>query len=113
MASNPSRVLRSLARELKAIYKQENLRDVPAYAYLHEQLQNFQVTGEKICRAGYEVEHVAQTYLCYLESARKQEELSAHYKGRGERSVESSAALVGLKLPKLYTEDSEPKKPQD
>ncbi|BFZ06453.1 hypothetical protein BsWGS_09492 [Bradybaena similaris] len=110
--SSPSRVLRSLARELKAIYKQEKLTDVPAYAYLHDQMRNFQVTGEKICRAQHEVEYVAQTYLCYLESSRKQEELSIQYKGRGDRSIESSAEIVGLKLPKLYSEDSQPKPPQ-
>ncbi|CAG5125368.1 unnamed protein product [Candidula unifasciata] len=110
--STPSRVLRSLARELKAIYKQEKLSEVPAYAYLHDQLRSFQVTGEKICRAQHEVEYVARTYLCYLESTRKQEELSNLYRGRGERSIESSAEIVGLKLPKLYSEDLQPKPPQ-
>lgn len=57
----------------------EKLTDVPAYAYLHDQMRNFQVTGEKICRAQQEVEYVAQTYLCYLESSRKQEVCDFHH----------------------------------
>ncbi|XP_005097606.1 protein FMC1 homolog [Aplysia californica] len=111
MASSASRVLRSLAKELGRVYRKEKLQDVPAYAYLHEQMKNFEVTDEKICRAHNEVQHVAETYLCYLESLRKQEELSQQYKGRGERSVESSAEIVGLKLPKLFSEDAPADKP--
>jgi len=109
MTTNASRILRSLAKELSRIYKQEKLQEVPAYAYLHDQMRHYEVTGEKICREQGEVEHVAETYLCYLRSARKQEELSEMYKGKGERSTESAAEIVGLKLPKLYDETKEPK----
>ncbi|KAH9514335.1 ATP synthase assembly factor fmc1 mitochondrial [Bulinus truncatus] len=106
MSSNPYRILRSLARELKLIYRKKNMSEVPVYAYVQEQFRNFQVTGEKICRPAQEAEHLAQTYLCYLESTRKHEAISLHYRGKGERSVESSAAIVGLKLPKLYSEEA-------
>ncbi|KAK3713838.1 hypothetical protein RRG08_033811 [Elysia crispata] len=111
MATRSSQVLRSLAKELKSIYKKENLQEIPTYAYLQEQFRNFRVTEQKICRAQHEVNHVAATYLCYLESARKLEELSSQYRGRGDRSVESSANIVGLKLPKLFSEDAS--KPPD
>ncbi|GFN93142.1 protein fmc1 homolog [Plakobranchus ocellatus] len=110
MASKSPQILRSLAKELKAIYKKDNLQEIPTYTYLQDQFRYFQVTEEKICRAQQEVNHVAKTYLCYLESARKLEELSSQYRGRGDRSVESSANIVGLKLPKLYSED-EPQPP--
>ncbi|KAK0058677.1 UPF0562 protein [Biomphalaria pfeifferi] len=112
MASNSYRILRSLARELKLIYKKKDMCEVPVYAYVREQFRNFQVTGEKMCRARQEAEHLAQTYLCYLESTRKHEAVSAHYRGKGERSVESSANIVGLKLPKLYSEETAQKSPE-
>lgn len=103
--------MKSIAKELRSIYKKDNLQDIPTYAYLQEQFRNFQVTEQKICRAQHEANHVAATYLCYLESARKLEELSSQYRGRGDRSVESCANIVGLKLPKTYSEDSS--KPPD
>ncbi|RUS84693.1 hypothetical protein EGW08_007563 [Elysia chlorotica] len=111
MASRSSQVLRSLAKELKAIYKKENLQEIPTYTYLQEQFRNFSVTEQKVCRAQHEVNHVAATYLCHLESARKLEELCSQYRGRGERTIESSANIVGLKLPKLFSEEAS--KPSD
>ncbi|XP_059154736.1 protein FMC1 homolog isoform X2 [Physella acuta] len=91
----------------------KNLSEVPIYVYLQDQFHYFRTTGEKICREKHEVEHLAQTYLCYLNSLRKQEELAVQYRGRGERSVESSANIVGLKLPKLYSEDASQKPPEN
>ncbi|TKR70422.1 hypothetical protein L596_022453 [Steinernema carpocapsae] len=46
-----------------------------------------------------DVPHIASTYAVYLESTRELNELQERYKG-GERSVEDSAHLVGLELPK-------------
>ncbi|XP_025084529.1 protein FMC1 homolog [Pomacea canaliculata] len=92
-------VFRQLMRELKLIYKTDNLHNVPAYAYVESQFRRFQVTGEKECRGKEEAKHMAQTYLCLLKSVRLQEELNAQYKGKGERSIESSARMVGLALP--------------
>ncbi|CAL1526047.1 unnamed protein product [Lymnaea stagnalis] len=113
MASNSYRVLRSLSKELRYIYKKKDLQDVPIYCYLQDQFRSMQVTGEKICREQHEAENLAQTYLCYLESTRRNEELSVLYRGKGERSIESSANIVGLKLPKLYSEDAAKKPPDE
>ena len=43
---------------------------------------------------------VLETYITYLQSSREHRELLTRYQGRGERSVEESANLVGLELPK-------------
>ena len=44
-----------------------------------------------------------ENYLTYVESSREHRELLARYQGRGERSVEDSARLVGLELPNQST----------
>jgi hypothetical protein len=57
-----------------------------------------QVTGAKNCKQQHEMQRLAETYLCLLESNAKQAELASVYR-RGERSVKDSARLVGLRLP--------------
>lgn len=59
----------------------------------------FQVTSEKLCRAQHELHFQAATYLCLLRSIREHVALHQEFHGKGERSVEESAGLVGLKLP--------------
>ena len=44
-----------------------------------------------------------ENYLVYVQSSREHRELLARYQGRGERSVEESAHLVGLELPNQST----------
>ena len=44
-----------------------------------------------------------ENYLTYVQSSREHRELLARYQGRGERSVEESAHLVGLELPNQST----------
>ena len=44
-----------------------------------------------------------ENYLTYVQSSQEHRELLARYQGRGERSVEESARLVGLELPKQTT----------
>jgi hypothetical protein len=96
-----SHTLRQLIRELRHIHQKGPVRDSPAYIYVLEQYHRYQLTGAKYCREKDEMKHIAETYLCYLESLHKQEELSAQY-ARGERSVAESANLVRLNLPKTY-----------
>jgi len=93
--------LRQLIREIRHIYRKGPVHDSPVYAYVLEQYHRYQVTGAKYCRERDEMRQIAETYLCLLESSRKQEELSTIY-ARGERSVEESAKLVGLALPKTF-----------
>lgn len=45
------------------------------------------------------MEHLASCYSIYLSSTRKLSELQKIYKGK-EKSVEESANIVGLKIPK-------------
>ncbi|XP_033096485.1 protein FMC1 homolog isoform X2 [Anneissia japonica] len=97
-SSQPLIVLKSLLRELRYLNLQGVLQRKPAYCYVLDQYRKFQVTSEKNCRAKDEAEHNAHTFNCLLRSARELQELNAAY-SRGERTVEESANLVGLKLP--------------
>lgn len=58
-----------------------------------------QVTSEKLCRAQQELHFQAATYLCLLRSVREQAALHEAYHGKGERSPEEVAGLVGFSLP--------------
>lgn len=58
-----------------------------------------QVTSEKLCRAQQELHFQAATYLCLLRSVRHLAALHHEYHGRGERSPEEVAGLVGFRLP--------------
>ncbi|KAJ7425967.1 hypothetical protein WISP_21621 [Willisornis vidua] len=58
-----------------------------------------QVTSEKLCRAQQELHFQAATYLCLLRSVRQHEALHREYHGKGERSPEEVAGLVGFRLP--------------
>ncbi len=58
-----------------------------------------QVTGERYCRAQQEAHHDSHTYLCLLASTRNHMILHNLYHGKGERSPEEVAGLVGLRLP--------------
>lgn len=44
--------------------------------------------------------NLLDNYITYIQSSREHRELLARYQGKGERSVEESARLVGLELPK-------------
>jgi hypothetical protein len=71
------------------------------YTYVMEQYRHYQLTGAKYCKEQNEMKHLAKTYACLLENTRKREEVSAIYT-RGERTIEESANLVGLSLPKVF-----------
>lgn len=74
-------------------------RDTAAYRYLVKAFRAHRVTSEKLCRAQHELHFQAATYLCLLRSIREHVALHQEFHGKGERSVEESAGLVGLKLP--------------
>lgn len=92
-------VLRSITRELRYVNPKSSPRNLLAFQYLMKQYRQNQVTQEQVCRADNDMLHNAQTYLCMLRSTRECEALRAEY-GRKERTVEESANLVGLQLPK-------------
>lgn len=95
--------LNRLLRELRYANSQAKnpgkLQDGLAYKYAMDMYKRYQDTPAMYCKGTNEMEHLANTYTCYLHSVRKAQELTAQYKGEGERSVESSAKLVGLELP--------------
>ncbi|XP_012735099.2 protein FMC1 homolog [Fundulus heteroclitus] len=96
--SSPLRVCRGILKELRAIqgasYKQSL-----AYNYVMDQFRKNKVTGERYCRAQQEAHHASLTYLCLLASTRNHLALHTLYHGKGERSPEQAAGLVGLRLP--------------
>lgn len=59
-----------------------------------------QVTEKRFCRPKDHYKYFADTYLTYLRSTRLQDEITRKYFTKGERSIEDSARLVGLELPK-------------
>ncbi|KAI0212595.1 FMC1-like protein [Lamellibrachia satsuma] len=100
-------ILKGLKRELRHVNKKGPLGENPTFAYVEKQFEKYRVTTRQICRGEEEVTHLGHTYLCLLESVRKHEELLKQYTGKGERSVEEAAELVGLRLPKLVTDEKE------
>ncbi|GIX76176.1 protein FMC1 homolog [Caerostris extrusa] len=70
-----------------------------ALSYLMNEYRSHQVTEKRICKNNEELNMMAKTYLCYLESLRQNQELIDRYHSHGERSVEETAQLVGFSLP--------------
>jgi len=64
-----------------------------------DQFRKNEVTGQRYCRAQQESLHASHTYLCLLASTRNHMALHNLYHGKGERSREEVAGLVGLRLP--------------
>ncbi|XP_062989714.1 protein FMC1 homolog [Elgaria multicarinata webbii] len=98
----PLRTFRSLMHELRYAQGEagRSYRDSPAYQYLREAFRAHRVTSEKLCRAQHDLHFQAATYLCLLRSVREHLALHKEYHGKGERSAEEVAGLVGLKLPR-------------
>lgn len=98
---SPLRTWRGLLRELRYLNAATGrpYRDTAAYRYLVKAFRAHRVTSEKLCRAQHELHFQAATYLCLLRSIREHVALHQEFHGKGERSVEESAGLVGLKLP--------------
>ncbi|XP_020853766.1 protein FMC1 homolog isoform X2 [Phascolarctos cinereus] len=97
----PSRTLRALLRELRywSAATDRPYRDTAAYRYLVEAFRAHRVTSEKLCRAQHELHFQAATYLCLLRSTRNHVALHQEFHGKGERSVQEAAGVVGLTLP--------------
>ncbi|XP_013380945.1 protein FMC1 homolog [Lingula anatina] len=98
-------VLRGLLHELKLMTPKSKLRTTPVYSYVLDQYRQHQLTSNTYCKGDGAMNHLAETYLCLLKSTRECKELREEFKGHGERSTESTANLVGYKLPESYTEN--------
>ena len=74
---------------------QGSVRQTPMYNYMIEQYRAHLVTGSKLCKHQDELRHVAQTYLCLLESTARQQVYigSAWYSGRDRWFLTSELSL--------------------
>lgn len=97
--SGPS-IYRALLNEMRLNSPKGKLnKDSPLFQYVTAQFKKYQTTDEMLCKAKEEMKYIGETYLCYLSSVRKHGEILKHYGGKGERTVEETAGLVGFKLP--------------
>lgn len=100
MTLQPGRkVLRGLLHELRRSSPNGTIKDSLATQYILQQYKKYDTTEEQLCKAKNEMLYLGNTYLSYLQSRRKYDEINVEYKGSGERSVEATAKLVGFKLP--------------
>lgn len=91
---------RTLLNELRLASPEGVLaKDSLPFKYVSTQYRKYQTTDEQLCKAKEEMRFLGQTYVCYLQSLRKYEEIQTHLKGQGERTVSETAGLVGFKLP--------------
>lgn len=97
---NSVRVLKQLASEVRLTTSHEKIySESPLMKYIVGQYHKYRETDQQLCKAQEEMENIAATYLCYLQSLRRTAEIHQTYKGKGERSVEETASMVGFKLP--------------
>lgn len=97
MAAN---VYRSLIHELRLASPNGTMnKDSLVFQYISSQFRKYKTTDQQLCKAREEIQFLGNTYLCYLRSLRKQNDIQKHYKGGGERSVKQTADMVGFKLP--------------
>jgi len=94
-----TKLVRTLLHELRLISPEGNIKDSLAAKYILSQFKKYKTTEEQLCKARDEMKFVGSTYLAYLQSSRKYLEINKEYKGKGERSIEDTAHMVGFKLP--------------
>lgn len=95
-----TQLYRSLLNELRLANPTGRMnKDSLAVKYVTSQFEKHQTTDEILCKAREEMKFLGETYLCYLRSLRKFNEISKAYKGKGERSISDTADMVGFKLP--------------
>ena len=94
------KLLKQLASEVRMTSSHEKIcSESPLMKYIISQYHQYRVTDQQLCKAQEEMENLASTYLCYLQSVRRTSEIHQAYKGKGERSVQETANMVGFKLP--------------
>lgn len=91
-------LLRHIITELRHVSSQP-LKDNLTVRYVFNQFRKYQTTDEQLCRAREEKKFIASTYLCYLRSSRLHKEINAEFNGKGARTVQQTANMVGFKLP--------------
>jgi len=93
------RTLRQLMSEIRYISSEKKLQDSILVKYIMMQFQKYKETDQQLCKAQEEMKFLASSYLCYLRSQRRYEEIHNQYHAKGERSVKETANMMGFKLP--------------
>lgn len=101
--------LRKLISELRKVHNIDTLnkansstsylKDQDSVKYIFNQYRKNQVTDEQLCKEHESMNYMLNTYLCYLNSKRTHEKILKEFHGKGERSIKSTADLVGFTLP--------------
>lgn len=91
--------LRQLLSELRKQSSSKKLADNQMVRYIFSQYRKYQTTDQQLCKAIDEMHFKAKTYCDYLHHSRRYREINTEFKGKGERSVEDTAKMVGFKLP--------------
>lgn len=91
--------LRGLLSELRKQSSSKVLKENQMARYVLDQYRKYQTTDQQICKAIDEMSFKAKSYYNYLHNSRISKEINQEYKGKGERSVEETAKMVGFKLP--------------
>lgn len=97
--SGAQQTLRKLLNELRLASPNGHIKDNLAAKYILNQFKRHRTTDETLCKAREEMHFLGQTYACYLASKRQFEAIRSEYTGKGERSVQDTATMVGFKLP--------------
>ena len=93
------RTVRHLISEIRFISSEKKVQDSLLVKYIMSQFRKYQETDQQLCKAQEEMKFLAQSYLCYLQSQRRYEEIHNQYHAKGERSVQETADMLGFKLP--------------
>lgn len=100
ITSKPALVtLRQLLSELRKQSSTHKLTENQMARYILDQYRKFQTTDQQLCKAADEMHCRAKCYYDYLHFTRRYKEINTEFKGKGERSVEDTARMVGFKLP--------------
>lgn len=92
-------ILRQIISELRKNTPSGNFKDSLPLRYVLTQFRKYQTTDQQLCKAQEEMKYLANTYLCYLKSSRLHQEICQDFHGKGERTIEETAKMVGFKLP--------------
>lgn len=95
----PLATLRLLLSEIRKTSSSKKIANNQMVQYIFNQYRKYQSTDQQLCKAVDEMHYKAKTYCDYLVNSRRYKEINAEYKGRGERSIEETANLVGFKMP--------------
>lgn len=91
--------LRQLLSEIRKQSSSKKLAENPMAQYIFSQYRKYQTTDQQHCKAINEMHYKAKTYYDYIFNSRKYKEINAEFKGKGEKTVEETARMVGFNLP--------------